>query len=288
MRSSLLALGALIVSTSAAPSASHIQHEKRSFLPPGWEKHERIPGHEVIPMRFALAQQNLHKADQYLMDVSSPDSPNYGKHWTAKQIAEAFAPSEESVDAVTAWLKSSGIDPVRIQKSQSLGWLALNATILEAEDLLKTRYYLHKHDTGKAHVGCSDYYVPAHVRPHIDFITPTLHFDTKIPHAQPMQKLNMEEVQYEKRADSPAGAASSTAAVGRPVQTKAAVNVLKTPTNGFKPKKGPNINVQKINMELQNCNTMIVPDCLRSLYHFPSNFFANPRNSFGCVNYLRS
>lgn len=60
------------------------------------------------PMRIALAQSNLDKADEYLMDVSHPESPNFGKHWTAKQVAEMFAPSQESYDAVTFWLRSSG------------------------------------------------------------------------------------------------------------------------------------------------------------------------------------
>ena len=280
MRSSFLALGALIVCTSALPSTSHVQHERRSFLPPGWKKHERIPSHEVIPIRFALAQKNLHKADEYLMDVANPESPNYGKHWTAKQVAETFAPDEESVDTVTTWLKTSGVDPERIQKSQSLGWLALNATVLEAESLLKTKYYIHKHTTGKPQVGCSEYSVPAHVQPHIDFITPTVHFDSKIPQAKPLQRRDVEEIQVGKRA-APAGAASSTAAVGRPVQTKAAVNVIKNPTNGFQPKKGQDVNVKQEIMQLENCDTLIVPNCLRALYGFRQNFFANPKNSFG-------
>lgn len=240
-----------------------------------------IPSHHVLPMRFALTQSNLDKADAFLMDVSHPDSPNFGKHWTAKQVAETFAPSQESVDTVTAWLRNSGIAPERIKKSQSMGWLTLNATVAEAEELLKTRYYLHKHKlTGKPHVGCSEYSVPDYVKPHLDFVTPTVHFDTKVPQAKPLPKPNVDREYLQKRQTS-APTLSSTAAVGRPVQSHAAVNVITNPTNGFLPKKGPNVDVEGLVMELEMCNRMIVPDCLRALYEFPPNLAANPENSYG-------
>ena len=284
MLSSLLLLGALVANVIAAPSAPHVQHEKRDFLPPGWERHDKIPGHEVLPMRIALAQSNLDKADEFLMDVSHPESPNFGKHWSAKKVAETFAPSQESIDAVTAWLKNSGISPERIRKSQSMGWLTLDVTVAEAENLLKTEYYLHRHSlTGKPHVGCSDYSIPDYVQPHVDFITPTVHFDTKIPQAKPLPKQEFDETKLEKRAPepAPAPAVSSTAAAGVPVQSHAAVNVIHNPTNGFLPKKGADINIQNIITELQNCNQFIVPDCLRALYLFPPNVAANPKNSYG-------
>jgi len=285
MRSSLLVLGALVASTIAAPSSSHVRHEKRDFLPPGWKRHGMIPSHEVLPMRFALSQSNLDKAEDFLMDVSHPDSPNFGKHWTAKQVAETFAPSQASVDAVTAWLKNSGIAPERIRKSQSMGWLTLNATVAEAENLLKTRFFLHKHSlTGKPHIGCSEYSIPDYVQPHVDFITPTVHFDTKIPQAKPLPKREFDETRLENRAPVPAPApATSTAAAGPPVQSKAAVKVITSPNNGFLPKKGANVNMSSIITELANCNKFIVPDCLRALYLFPPNFAANPKNSYGSV-----
>ena len=240
-----------------------------------------IPSHEIISMRFALSQSNLDRAEEFLMDVSHPDSANFGKHWSAKQVAETFAPGQDSVDAVTAWLKNSGISPERIKKSQSMGWLTLDATVAEAEGLLKTKYYLHKHSqTGKPHVGCSEYSIPEYIRPHIDFITPTVHFDTKIPQAKPLQQRAFDESILEKRVPQ-ASPSVSTAAVGAPVETKAAVNVITNPNNGFHPKKGADINIQSIITELENCNQFIVPDCLRALYLFPPNVAANSKNSYG-------
>ena len=280
----ILALGALFTSTLAAPSTpyTYARHEKRNNLPPGWVKDQRLPGHEILPMRIGLAQSNLDKAEQYLMEVSHPDSPKYGQHWTAKQIAETFAASQESVDGVTEWLKNSGIAPERIRKSQSLGWLHFNATVAEAEDLLKTEYYLHKHTaTGKPHVACYEYHIPDHLQPHVDFVTPTVHFDTRIPQAA-LPKRPLEHSNVEKR-DPSVTPSVTTAAAGVPVKTKAAVKVITNPNNGYHPKKGEAINIKGIIAELQNCNQFIVPDCLRALYKFPPNFAAHPKNSYGLV-----
>ncbi|KAL8809289.1 MAG: hypothetical protein Q9200_003542 [Gallowayella weberi] len=270
MHLSLFTFSALVASSLAAPSGDHVLHEKRNRLPPGWQYHEKIKSTEMLPMRIALTQSNLDKADDFLMDVSHPDSPNYGKHWTHEDIANKFAPSAETVNTVKSWLTSSGIAPERISRSQSLGWLKFDATVAEAESLLNTEYHLYKHSTGKPHVACSEYHVPKHVTPHVDFITPTVHFDAKIPQgvAQPI----------EKRAPT------TTAAAGHPVQTKAALGIG-APSSGSLPKKGAQINIKAIIDELKNCNRFITPNCLRALYLFPPGKTKNPKNSYGIVEY---
>ena len=273
MRLTLFILGALAATVIAAPRSTHVLHEKRDALPFGWERHDRLPSHNVLPMRIALKQSNLDKAEEYLMEVSHPKSPKYGQHWSAKKVAETFAPSPESFDTVTAWLKNSGIASERISRSQSMGWLTFDATVAEAENLLKTEYFLHKHITGKPHVSCDSYSIPESVQPHVDFITPTVHFDTKIPQSR----------HTEQREDIPLGkrATATLAAAGVPVQSKAAVNKITSPNGGYLPKKGANIDIKGIIAELKNCNQFIVPDCLRALYLFPPNVAANPKNSFG-------
>ena len=270
----LLTLGALVASAIATPSYTHVLHEKRDALPFGWEKHKRLPSHEVLPMRIALKQSNIDKAEEFLMEVSHPNSPKYGQHWSAKKVAETFAPSRESFDAVIVWLKSSGISPERISRSQSMGWLTFDATVGEAENLLKTEFFVHKHNTGKPHVGCHDYSIPGYVQPHVDFITPTVHFDTKLPQTR----------HGEKRDPLPKKRVAPTvAAAGTPIESEAAVRKITNPNGGYLPKKGDDIDIQSIIMELENCDEFIVPDCLRALYRFPPNVAANSKNSFGYV-----
>lgn len=97
--------------------APHLIHEKRDSLPHGWVKRYAVDGNAELPMRIALTQNNLHNAHDWLMDVSHPESDKYGRHWSAEDVANAFALSKDTSDAVKAWLASTGIHDDRIGKS---------------------------------------------------------------------------------------------------------------------------------------------------------------------------
>lgn len=147
----LLSLG-LAASSDPIPSRWTV-HERRSSVPSGWTVARKLDASAVVPLRFALSQSNLENLEEYLYDVSHPNSPNYGKHWSPDEVAATFAPSRQSVDAVRTWLVESGIGSHRIKLSSSGGWLEFKATIQEAEDLLHTSYNVYGHETGAEHVG---------------------------------------------------------------------------------------------------------------------------------------
>ena len=70
---------------------------------------------------------------------------------------------------------NSGIDPARISHSTNKQWVQFDAKVHEAERLLKTKYYHYEHAaTGSKHVACDEYYVPEHLKDHIDYVTPGL------------------------------------------------------------------------------------------------------------------
>lgn len=253
-----LALGAAF--TAAAPPANdHVIHEKRDFIPAGWKRSSKLADHQLLPIKIALKQANLDRLEEYLMDVSDPNSSNYGNHWSHKQIAETFAPSTETVKAVQDWLAMSGLGVERVKTSQSLGWLHFNATVTEAEALLGTEYHLYEHESSDVgQVACTEYYLPEHLHPHIDFITPTVHFDAKL----------LPPVGHSD-ADPLAKRASTLGASG----------------SGFSPKLVP-INPLDIINELEDCSNNITPDCLRALYGIPlAPILTNPANSYGIVEY---
>lgn len=50
---------------------------------------------------------------------SNPTSPNYGKHLTASEVIQLFAPRNESVEAVRDWLVSAGIPAGMISQSRN-------------------------------------------------------------------------------------------------------------------------------------------------------------------------
>ncbi|CAJ2503639.1 Uu.00g110330.m01.CDS01 [Anthostomella pinea] len=241
----------------------HETHERRSQLPRGWEKRGRLDDGLVIPLRIALTQSNLAQAHDYLMDVSHPNSANSGKHWTPQQVAETFAPDATTVVAVKSWLADAGIRNVDLSPSSS--WVQTNITIAEAEKLLKTSYFAYQHESGQYHVACEDYSLPENLRQHVDFITPTVHFDVKVNRSNA------------KRALDPHGSEILNRHISESKARKAAdlyrrgINVNETSTDNA--------------TELAHCDTLMVPDCLRALYGIPADVPVAANNSYGIVEY---
>ncbi|KAF8964250.1 subtilisin-like protein [Flammula alnicola] len=160
-----------------SPRSSHVLHEKRAMEPVEWTKSRVLDADLVLAMRFGLAQQNIHKLEELLASVSHPRSPTYGQHFTAAEIVDTFAPSHETIEAVTNWLVGSGFSRDRLRLSGNKGWIHLNATTAEVEDLLNAEYHVYTHPSGVEQIGCHNYSVPAHIQRHVDLIKPTVHFN---------------------------------------------------------------------------------------------------------------
>ncbi|KAI4726541.1 aorsin [Aureobasidium sp. EXF-10728] len=171
MLSSLLA-GVFVAAALASPIApSLVAHERRHALPRGWLKTEKVPTGSILPMRIGLAQSNLKKGHDLLMDVSIHNSPNYGKYYTAEQVNEIFAPAKASIDSVMDWLASHNVNGISLSANKQ--WLQFDAPVEVAEKLFKTDYHVYEHATsGGKNVACDEYHVPEHLSEHIDYITP--------------------------------------------------------------------------------------------------------------------
>ena len=177
----VLALASLATASRVPVRVRPIVHESRRSAPRGWTPIRRAEHDVRLPLRIGLVQSNLDRLDAYLTDVAHPDSPNYSQHWTHAEVAAAFRPSDESVDAVRNWLVNDGeINPSRITLATNGGWITLNATVEEAERLLGTEYFFYEHTDGTTHLACKDaYHLPEHISKHVDLVTPTLHFAVK-------------------------------------------------------------------------------------------------------------
>lgn len=166
------------------------------------------------------------------------------------------------MDIVRDWLSAAGIESTRISSFKGKNWINFDASISEVEALLKTEYKFYSHTTGQGHLACDEYSVPQSVRKHIDFIMPTVHFDTKI--------VSESEDSRTKR--------------DRPVNLQPG-----DPNNtGFKPKKGktlpsPNTPGATLAYTLANCNQYVTPECLRALYNFGNGTLS--QSSYGIVEY---
>ncbi|KAI0370826.1 subtilisin-like protein [Pilatotrama ljubarskyi] len=250
-------LGVASLALAARTPVRRVAHETRRSLPAGWTPVRRAEPDRVLPLSVGLVQNNLESLEAYLMDVSHPDSPNYSKHWTPAEVADAFRPSQEAVETVHMWLVEDGrIGADRIKLSKSGSWLLANVTAEEAEQLLGTEYYVYEHaEDGREHLACHQkYHVPEHVSKHVDLITPTLHFDTK--------------VQRHGSADT-----DSVQTLG------SAKNIGKIAS----PKVGGVI--ENFFSDLEHCDETITLACLRVLYDFVYEPLATHKNTIGVVEY---
>ncbi|KAI0824504.1 subtilisin-like protein [Trametes gibbosa] len=255
--SGFVALGAasLSLALAARTPVKRVAHETRRSLPVGWTPVRRAEPDRVLPLSVGLVQSNLENLETYLMDVSHPDSPNYSQHWTPAKVADTFRPSAESVESVHRWLVEDGrIDAERIALSQNGAWILANVTVDEAEQLLGTEYYVYEHEgDGREHLACHGrYHLPQHVSMHVDLITPTLHFDTKVTrHAS----------------------VDATETIG------SAKNIGKV--------AGPQVGgvIHNIFNQLEDCDKTITLACLRVLYDFVYVPIATQKNTLGIVEY---
>ncbi|RPD61015.1 subtilisin-like protein [Lentinus tigrinus ALCF2SS1-7] len=245
----------LSVAASVPQLSPRVLHESRSAIPRGWTPVRRASGDMVIPLKVGLVQPNLASIEEYLMDVSHPESSNYGNHWSPAKVAQTFRPTVESIETVRAWLLNSGIESHRIKLSKSGSWITANVTVAEAEELLATEYHVYEHENGHKQIACDKaYHLPEHVSKHVDLVTPTLHFDVKVKHGAPLEKRD--------------GKLHSVGAPGfGPVSPK---------TTGT---------IKDIFDELDQCDSQITPNCLRALYDFVYVPLAPKKNTIGIVEY---
>ena len=147
VQSWLLVLLAFLSLTDSSPL---VLHEKR-YISGGLNRGERIDGTtSVTKFKIGLKQANLENIYDHLLNISHPDSPHYGRLWSAEEVRKTFAPSEESVQAVRGWLETSGFEV-----TERNGWLSFTSTIAQVEDVFKAEYHeYHGPDNEGMRIGC--------------------------------------------------------------------------------------------------------------------------------------
>lgn len=183
---------------------------------------------------------------------SDPASLNFGRHWTAEEVIEAFRPSQETEEEVREWLIGNGIPAKRISHSENKGWFAFYATAEEAEKLLYTEYHEYEDSvTGGIIPACEQYHVPKNIRPHIDYVSPGIKLL-----APPQSHKSKREAFRVMEANE---------VVSRNVH-----GALKVELNAH---PDPN--------DLSTCDIAITPACIAALYKIPPGHSKNPKNSMG-------
>jgi tripeptidyl-peptidase-1 len=110
------------------------------------------------------------------MDISSPNSPNYGQYLKRDELKDLIKPRAESSDAVLGWLKTSGIEARDISNDGE--WINFVAPVKRAEEMMGTTFKTYQSSVrrGVKKVRSLSYSVPNEVRGHIDMIHPITRF----------------------------------------------------------------------------------------------------------------
>ena len=91
--------------------------------------------HEVI---FAVQQKNMNELTSILYDISDPDSPNYGQHWSKNEVTE-FTSNPEGRDAVVSYLSSNGASV--ISETRAGEYITARAPINVWEKMFDTEFF---------------------------------------------------------------------------------------------------------------------------------------------------
>ncbi|KAF2170925.1 hypothetical protein M409DRAFT_18896 [Zasmidium cellare ATCC 36951] len=224
-----------------AGSPTAIHEERRGLSVGRYEKLSRVHGDAVVPVRIALVQSNIDRGYEHLMEVSHPSSASYGKHWTAQEVRDEFAPSDDTIDSILTWLAQSGTQDVRTSHDRL--WIAFNTSASHAESLFATELHEYRDwREGSTHLGCDRYSVPAHLTHSIDYVTPGVKLSL------PLSKAVLSD--YPKKLQSPSKA-----------PFKAQQDVVR--------RHGPPGYGGGLPPDLVNCGRNITPPCLRALYDVP-------------------
>lgn len=101
------------VGAIAAPAAgSHgplVKFHELKQIPAKWQSHGQASKGAMIKAQIGLKQGNIKGLQEKLMDISHPDSPNYGKWLSPEEIEKFTAPPAGHVEAVKGWLAAHGI-----------------------------------------------------------------------------------------------------------------------------------------------------------------------------------
>ncbi|KAI1760631.1 subtilisin-like protein [Hypoxylon sp. FL1150] len=269
---------------------THTRHEKRTEVQArSWTKVERAVPDAILPMRIGLRQQNLQSGHDLLVDISDPESRNYGKHLSAEEVVEFFAPAEASLNAIKDWLVEAGISSDAISQSSNKQWVQFDAPVSQVEDLLMADYHVWEHlDTGVKNLACDEYHVPKQVQEHIDYITPGIKL---------MGYGNTQDPQLRKRKSK---AISPGLRVDRPVAESEVEDLMSERSRHARLTTGPNVEgplrfaspVEPADTSSGNftlpggCDQYITPDCIRALYGIPKGTKNHPDNRMGIFQSL--
>lgn len=183
------------------------------------------------------------------MQVSTPDHPQYGKHYEGHELRSLLKPSDEASSTAVSWLQKNNIVSIRDDGD----YLLFRTTVSTANKLLDTRFAWYRNDADEYLLRTMRYSVPQAVAEHINFVQPTTRFGSTKPLASQVNIMNTGEI-------ATGESKWISAAPGLKENVALAVN--------------------------SSCNTEITPQCLYQLYNINMKGSSAGNNQIGYASFV--
>lgn len=164
-------LSSRLLALLATAAAARVMDQVPS-VPKGWTEVRQASPEEPITLRIALPQQHADALEQAVVEMSTPGSPDYGKHMSRLELRAYTAPTEQSVSSVVGWLAGSNI-----AASVDNDWITFTTDVGTANELLDTTFAWYQYSAGGSpKLRTLSYSVPDELAGNIDLIQPTTRF----------------------------------------------------------------------------------------------------------------
>ena len=197
MRLLLLSL-AFTVALVRAGHYKDIPHKIKESIegpPRGWLRHGPAPPDHLLELKIGLPQPHFPILENHLWEVSNPKHERYGAYLSKEETETLMAPHPETLDVVSEWLSSHGIEEEHLYRSSAQDWVTIRVPVALAEEMLNTvrvmiilmieicsnpktqKYHIYTHpDSGESIVRTTSYSLPESLHGHVELIQPTTMF----------------------------------------------------------------------------------------------------------------
>jgi tripeptidyl-peptidase-1 len=154
--------------------------------PRGWTFVRKADSDESVKLRVSLKQQNVDSLYQKVMEVSTPDHAEYGKHYEGHELRSLLAPTQETSDTAIAWLQDNNITAVKDDSD----YVLFSTSVELANKLLDAEFAWYTNENKQEVLRTLHYSVPSSVASHINFIQPTTRFGNLTPLGSTAEKID--------------------------------------------------------------------------------------------------
>ena len=160
----------LIFVLALALVATAFRPEPKAHHTDGWTRIRRsAPDSLLSGVVFALSRR--FTLTESLYDVSLPNSPNYGRHWSLNDVAKACAPSNDTLQQMQSFLKIHNLSCALMAGHRD--WMACEPVVVEDLEraLPESKFYDYENEHCQTNVvRTAMYSLPAMLIGHVDFV----------------------------------------------------------------------------------------------------------------------